>query len=43
MPAELWNNLGALRHRLGKLDSAEQAYNYALKVTAARDRYMIVT
>ena len=24
--AQLWNNIGALRHRLGKLDSAEQAY-----------------
>ena len=35
VPAELWNNLGALRHRLGKLDSAEQAYTYALKVAAA--------
>eukprot|EP00966_Prymnesium_polylepis_P023255 535140-Prymnesium_polylepis.1 len=32
LPAELWNNLGALRHRLGKLDSAEHAYLHALKV-----------
>ena len=32
VPAEIWNNLGAIRHRLGKLDTAEQAYGYALKV-----------
>jgi len=31
VPLELWNNLGALRHRLGKIDSAEQAYMHALK------------
>jgi len=35
LPAELWNNLGALRHRLGKLDSAEHAYLHALKVSSA--------
>ena len=35
VPAELWNNLGALRQRLGKLDSAERAYTYALKASAA--------
>ena len=23
VPVELWNNLGAIRHRLGKLESAE--------------------
>ena len=34
VPAEIWNNLGAIRHRLGKLDTAEQAYGYALRVLA---------
>jgi len=32
VPAEIWNNLGAIRHRLGKLDDAEKAYGYAIKV-----------
>ena len=32
VPAEIWNNLGAIRHRLGKLDMAELAYGYAIKV-----------
>jgi len=35
VPLELWNNLGAIRHKLGKLDAAEQAYSYALRVSAA--------
>ncbi|KAL1512117.1 hypothetical protein AB1Y20_005386 [Prymnesium parvum] len=33
IPAELWSNIGALRHHLGKLESAEKAYNYALRVS----------
>ena len=36
VPAELWNNLGSIRHRLGKLETAEQAYNHAIAV-ARRD------
>ena len=31
VPPELWNNVGGIRHRLGKLESAETAYNYAIK------------
>ena len=33
VPPELWSNLGAIRHRLGKLEAAEQAYGYAIKVS----------
>ena len=33
VPVELWNNLGAIRHRLGKLESAEEAYRRALRVS----------
>jgi len=34
IPPELWNNLGAIRHKLGKLETAEQAYGYAIKVAS---------
>ncbi|EOD29899.1 hypothetical protein EMIHUDRAFT_72710, partial [Emiliania huxleyi CCMP1516] len=32
VPVELWNNLGVLRQRLGKLDSAEAAYSAAARL-----------
>ena len=35
VPLELWNNIGALRHQLGKLDTAEKAYKQALAAASA--------
>lgn len=35
VPLELWNNIGALRHQLGKLDTAEKAYRQALAAARA--------
>ena len=32
VPAELWNNLGVIRAKLGKLETAETAYSYAIRV-----------
>ena len=33
VPPELWSNLGTVRHRLGKHETAEQAYGYAIKMS----------
>jgi tetratricopeptide (TPR) repeat protein len=35
VPLELWNNIGVLRHQLGKLATAEKAYRHALAAAAA--------
>ena len=31
-PAELWNNIGALRHQLGDLEGAKEAYTKAKEI-----------
>ena len=37
VPLELWNNIGVLRHQLGKLATAEKAYRHALAAAATEE------
>jgi RNA polymerase-associated protein CTR9 len=37
VPIELWNNVGVLRHQLGNIEGAEQAYRLALAESGATE------